>query len=125
MSAPIAIPKIASEYILPDDVILFYELCGGMELFKNGDYLIEIVPLERFKRSNPIIIGELPCIHNNGMPVGFISESWYIIAHDFNGDYLTIDLGPERLGKCYDSFHELYSEILQLQVTLLPIYWKV
>ncbi len=37
-----------------------------------------------------------------------ISWSWYIIADCGNGDYLTIDLSKERMGRCYDGFHETY-----------------
>lgn len=33
-----------------------------------------------------------------------ISSHWYIVVHDGNGDYITIDLHQDRLGKYYDSF---------------------
>ena len=35
-----------------------------------------------------------------------ISASWYVIANDGSGEYLTIDLDPARLGRCYDSFSD-------------------
>ena len=38
-----------------------------------------------------------------------ISWDWYTIAQTANGDYFTIDLHPQRLGRCYDSFHETHA----------------
>ncbi len=38
-----------------------------------------------------------------------ISWSWYVIAITDNGDHFSIDLSPERLGRCYDSFHETHA----------------
>lgn len=35
-----------------------------------------------------------------------ISSNWYIIGRDMNKEYITIDLNPLRLGRCYDSYWE-------------------
>lgn len=104
----LGIPIIDRKHELPGDLSKFYELCGGLELYKNSKYPLRIVSPVEVVRANPIIIGEMPEIPNNGIPVGDISEDWYIIGDDFNGDYITIDLCIKRLGRCYDSFHELY-----------------
>lgn len=80
----------------PLDVRRFYELCGGVLLFEGKDYPCQIVPSEKFTLSNPVIIGEKA---NED-----ISSHWYIVVHDGNGDYITIDLHQDRLGSCYDSF---------------------
>ena len=106
--APTGLPKVEKDHVLPEDLKLFYKLCGGMELYKNGDYPIEIFPPEKVVRANPIIIGDIQGIPNSGISTEDISENWYIIAHDYNGDYTTIDLSRDRLGRCYDSFHELH-----------------
>ncbi len=42
---------------------------------------------------------------------GDISETWYILADDLNGDYFTIDLSRERLGRCYDSFWDSHAQV--------------
>lgn len=91
------LPKLDnSKHKLPDDVIEFYENCGGVTLFGSQSYVANIVPPEEFKLANPIIVGEL-CEED-------ITSEWYTIVNDGNGDYLTIDLSSERLGRCYDSF---------------------
>lgn len=81
---------------LPEDLNEFYTLCGGLGLFLKSDYPIYIVSPQEFVLANPIIIEEL-CPED-------ISSEWYIIADDKNGQYITIDLSPERFGRCYDSF---------------------
>lgn len=85
-----------AKHELPPDVRRFYELCGGVFLFEGKAYTCEIVPSEKFTLSNPVIIGE--------SAEEDISSHWYIIGHDGNGDYISIDLHQDRLGKCYDSF---------------------
>src|SRR5262245_9597659 len=69
-------------------------------LFQQNDYHALIVPPDRVVPANPIIVGQ--------EYADDITASWHIIADDGNGDYLTIDLHPERLGRCYDSFHETH-----------------
>jgi len=105
---PTGIPSIDKKHVLPEDLKLFYELCGGIEIYKDEENPIEILPPKKVVRANPIIIGEITGMPNNGIPKNDISEDWYVIACDYNGDYLTIDLGRDRLGRCYDSFHELH-----------------
>ncbi len=90
-------PKVENpEHCLPPDIKEFYSLCGGMTLFASKEYAVKIVEPSGFVLANPVIIGEL-CPED-------ISSQWYIVASDMNGDYITVDLSAERLGKCYDSF---------------------
>jgi hypothetical protein len=93
---PNGLPDIEEKYQLPDDIKEFYHLCGGVCLYINGECTANIVPSNEFIPANPVIVGER-CEDD-------ITSNWYIIANDGNGDYLTIDLKEERLGRCYDSF---------------------
>ncbi|NQF15601.1 SMI1/KNR4 family protein [Brevibacillus sp. HB1.3] len=97
----LGLPKIEYPHILPDDVKEFYELCGGIELFKDEDFGVDIVSPKKFELANPVIVKEL-CEYD-------ISSNWFIIADDRNGDYLTIDLHKDRLGKCYDSHWDCHA----------------
>ncbi|MNB78659.1 Antitoxin YokJ [compost metagenome] len=92
---PIGLPAPGS-HELPGDVRLFYERCGELILFEGEDYSCQIVSPLEFVLSNPVIVGEL--VEED------ISSHWYIIGHDGNDDYISIDLHPDRLGRCYDSF---------------------
>ncbi|QHW32810.1 SMI1/KNR4 family protein [Paenibacillus rhizovicinus] len=97
---PSGLPATDEHLRLPEDVRTFYALCGGVTLYQFADYSVNIVPPEEFEPANPVIVGER-CEDD-------ISAQWYIAADDGNGDYFTIDLAPERCGKCYDSFHETH-----------------
>lgn len=81
--------------VLPKDLLEFYTICGGVELFTNVDFGVSIVPSDKFVLANPIIVGE-KCEYD-------ISSHWYIFGDLGSGNYLSIDLHPDRLGKCYDS----------------------
>ena len=94
-------PSVTGPHLLPDDLITFYELCGGALLFENASYSTSIVPPQEMVPANPVIRGEN--IEDD------VSETWYILADDLNGDYFTIDLGRERLGRCYDSFWDVHA----------------
>jgi antitoxin YokJ len=39
-----------------------------------------------------------------------VERSWYALADVQDGNYLAIDLHPQRLGRCYDCFHETFGE---------------
>ena len=107
MANPCGLPQISTEHQLPDDVREFYEICGGASLFENTEvYRVSILPPAEVVLANPVIVG----------PDGYseedlkdISWSWYLIARDDNGEYLTIDFSKQRLGRCYDSFYEIHA----------------
>lgn len=97
---PLGVPTVADGHKLPGDIIEFYELCGGVELFTNSENPCRIVSPNEFNLANPVIVGDI-CEDD-------ISADWYIIADYYNGNHLTIDLNPSRLGRCYDSFSETH-----------------
>jgi hypothetical protein len=88
VSPPAGLPALES-HELPEDIRLFYERCGGLRLFEDKDHSCQIVSPSEFVLSNPVIVGEL--VEED------ISSHWYIIGNDGNGDYISIDLHPDRL----------------------------
>jgi hypothetical protein len=100
ISPPTGIPAIAPEHALPDDVLAFYRVAGGVSLFVGSDYEYVIVPPGEVRPTNAVM--RIDSMEDD------ISEAWYVIADDRGGDYLSIDLHPARLGRCYDSFHETH-----------------
>ena len=79
---------------------MFYERAGGAILFRDEPYDIEIVRPEDFVRGNPEILQD-PAEYD-------ISHNWFIVAKS-EPQYITIDLAPGRLGRCYDSFWETHA----------------
>ncbi len=47
--------------------------------------------------SNKVILGEHGAL-------GDRSDYWYLLARGSSGEGISIDLHPDRLGRCYDSF---------------------
>jgi len=92
------LPDVPQPHTLPDDLRRFYSLCGGLSLLEDAEYPAFISRPKELVPANPVIIGEQ--VNDD------ISTSWYIIANDGSGEYLTIDLDPARLGRCYDSFSD-------------------
>ncbi len=107
VSSSLGLPRTVG-HKLPPDLIRFYELCGGVLLFENKKYHFQIVPPNEFVLSNPVIVGEL--VEED------ISSDWFIVGHDGNGDYISIDLHPKRLGKCYDSFWDRHGVVGECHV---------
>lgn len=102
------LPLIKPAHRLPDDVRAFYHLCGGLSLAEHSSYPVRIVPPTRCVLANPVILGEARARSAQQEEGEDISWSWYLIADDYDGNYLTMDLAPARLGRCYDSFHETH-----------------
>ena len=103
------LPQIKSDHNMPNDLVEFYQLCGGVVFYQSSAYSIEIVPPSGVVLANAkFFIGlnekDLAAIKDD------ISWSWYIIGDGGeNLRYITIDLASERLGRCYDSFWDSYA----------------
>lgn len=95
-------PLLRKGEVLPDDLKMFYEKCGGV-VFNNTRFQFEIVSPKEMVLINPIIVGEL-CKED-------ISSEWYIIGRDIENNYISIDLGGKRLGRCYDSFWDRHGVV--------------
>lgn len=100
-------PLLRTGEKLPDDLKLFYEKCGGVK-FNNTRFQFEIVSPKEMVLANPIIVGEL-CEED-------ISSEWYIIGKDNENNYISIDLGEKRIGRCYDSFWDRHGVVGECSV---------
>jgi hypothetical protein len=94
---PIAVPRGLA---LPDDLAEFYRRCAGVDLFLDRDYAVSLLGPADLQPSNAVILAE--------QYPDDITATWYTIGRTPDSDYLSIDLAPERLGRCYDSFYELH-----------------
>ena len=92
---------------LPDDLHEFYDECGGIDLFVDSSYGLRLVSPGEFLRANPVIRG---CLGEDDM-----SYDWFIVAKNAE-QYITIDLGNERCGRCYDSFWDRHALRGQSQI---------
>jgi len=88
-------PRIRED-VLPDDLVEFYDRCGGAVLFAESDYRLDVSQPSVLTPSNIEILGEAA--------TGDISDHWYIIARSRHDQKFSIDLHRARLGRCYDSF---------------------
>lgn len=109
VNPPDGMPSIEPKHVLPDDLKEFYGLCGGVELFEMSAYRLAIVPPTQFVLANPVILIGLTQQQMESFAIK-LSWSWYILGKGDNSHYITIDLDPKRLGRCYDSFWELHPE---------------
>lgn len=100
MVPPVGMPDLGRDHQLPDDLKAFYLAAGGATLFEGSDNEFSIVGPSELVLTNLLLLGE--------SETGDISDSWFTVARDGNGDYLSIDLGEKHRGRCYDSFHETH-----------------
>jgi antitoxin YokJ len=106
---PAGLPKVGNNFNLPEDVIEFYTLCGGVELYNDSDFPYTVLPPNKVKPSTPIIFGaEGMNEFKRDLAGDDPTNNFFTIVEDDNGDYLVLDLDSERLGFCYDAFHENY-----------------
>jgi hypothetical protein len=105
---PTGLPVTLDGHVLPEDLREFYQLCGGVSLYRTLPKRIGILPAERVVLANPFLWPSITP-EQAATSADDISWSWYVIAHDYGGNYLTIDLSRERLGRCYDSFFDRHA----------------
>jgi antitoxin YokJ len=104
---PSGIPVVETGHQLPADLSEFYTLCGGMRLWEADVFPLRIVSSDRCVLANPVIIvGVSAAILAETR--GHCSWTWYVVGEGPNGQYVTIDFAPERLGLCYNSSWEVH-----------------
>lgn len=103
---PSADPR-APQTVLPDTLLQFYQLCGGMKtnIRSDDDLAVRIVPASSFNWAIKEIIGSLD---DDAIEIYRDDILWncYVIATVGTDEYFVIDLAPERYERCY--FTELY-----------------
>ena len=105
-------PNISKGHTLPTDVKEFYELCGGVSFYtKCGGFPINVLSPLEVQPANIKIIGK--------QFDDDISSSWYLIADALDGNYISIDFEPSRLGRCYESFE--YSHAIAGNCPILAV----
>jgi len=93
------LPELPDGLLLPDDLQAFYSRFSEARLFGNFyDPRYHIQRPEEFVQIGVAILG-----NESREP---IQRSWYALAHVQDGNYIAIDCHPDRLGYCYDAFHE-------------------
>jgi hypothetical protein len=116
---PAGLPTVAEGHVLPADIREFYSLCGGITLFADALYAITIVPPEEVRPLNATLLDVVDEDVKEAL-LADISSSWYTVAFDGNTQRITIDMGAERPGLCYDSDWERHpwcSEIIAKSFT--------
>ena len=115
-------PTLLPDHFLPPELREFYSLCGGVSLFSSSFYSMNIVSPEEFVLANPeILIGatqaDLDALSKD------ITGFWYIIGKEESIlQYITIDLGKGRSGRCYDSFWDRYAMPGYMPIIALSFY---
>lgn len=107
---PSGLPCAGKENYLPNDVVEFYTLCGGISLFESEHYTVRFVSPQEVVPANPVIIGEeiIEEEKSKGRYDNQISKDWYIIVDLYNSDYIAIDFNQIRNGRCYKAFWDSY-----------------
>lgn len=98
VSPPTGVPDVP--YRLPNDLLDYFTVCGGLTLFEGAEYGINLVGPSDFVRANALIAG--------ADDPSDISHDWYVVAVS-DGQYVSIDLNADRLGRCYDSFWDRHA----------------
>src|SRR5262245_50494792 len=94
------IPTVEEGHLMPADLVEFYARSGGAELFTTKPFSIDMSSPDQLVLANPVLVGER-------VPDD-ISDSWYIVGRAGAREFISVDLHPDRVGTCYDSFHEVH-----------------
>jgi hypothetical protein len=104
---PSGLPVVEPDHQLPDDLLAFYRICGGIDLFTEAAFPTRIATPAEFTVATPVIFNGVPP-EDLAATLGEPSWSWYIVAYGPNSHYITVDLDPSRLGTYYNSFWMLH-----------------
>lgn len=109
--SPSGLPRTNEEHGLPDEIIRFYELCGGVTLFEDAPYSVKILQPDEVRQTIPIFWDE-EIMEAARESIEFkVSSGWYVIADLHDSNFLSVDLNRNRLGRCYQTFWDSYAVI--------------
>jgi len=108
---PNGLPRINNEHELTEEIIRFYELCGGVTLYEDAPYSVRILtPREVVQASSIFWNDEVLEAAQNSIEMK-VSSSWYAIVDLHDSNYISIDFNKSRLGWCYQTFWDSYAVI--------------
>lgn len=101
---PVSISFEEDKLDLPNDLIEFYRLCGGLVYEIDEGLEIEILPLDKVSVAYPLYFDEtiIEEEKKKGLFGYHAFYQWYVVANCGDGYYLCMDLHPDRKGKCYE-----------------------
>jgi antitoxin YokJ len=83
--------------------------CGGVELFRGERFGFRIASPEEFVPSNPLLWGKFYLKHKAEYDADR-SAAWFLAARGLDSpEAVVLDLSPERRGRCYDGFWDVYA----------------
>lgn len=106
---PSGLPSIENGVMLPQDVIRFYELCGGVELYKSKDYCVEFVRPTDFVPTSPLVWDEEIINASRDVFEVKIATTWYRVVDLGDSNFVAIDLNLNKSGRCYKAFWDSYA----------------
>jgi hypothetical protein len=93
----------------PPDLAEFYRRCDGVDLFVDQSFGFRLVEAGGLQPANRAVFGEDFYLANRDELNADLTSSWYVIAVGVGPEErISIDLGNERRGYCYDSFDETH-----------------
>ena len=124
-------PTIPVHLTVPDDLRVFYEHCGGLDMFPGTEQERRFVSPNEVVRADPFIL-DMAYTDRPSAYDGTPSETLYLIAVAGVGpEFITIDFDPQRNGLCFDSYSGDHgsesSKVIALSFTELLnklFYWK-
>jgi hypothetical protein len=101
-------PKLSHKnYRMPKDLRRFYDLAGGASLFPSADFGFHVAAPTELVPANPVLLPKE--VYSKYRADFAMSDSWYLICRGTGPEEaISIDLAADRLGRCYDSFHEVH-----------------
>jgi antitoxin YokJ len=106
----IGLPKINPSILLPQEIIDFYSLCGGIEFFTDEDYCCFINSPNDFTFANGVALRELSESDVlDAFGADHFSWSWYYFAHfDTLDDIIAVSVQGDDVLSCYDCYWSSY-----------------
>ena len=101
-------PLNQQELNIPSDLDEVRNRYRTVSLFTDQPYGIVLLPTHELVTTNSLLYPENDVIWEE--LAGDLSEHWYVVASSEQlSQFISIDLSPERLGLCYDSYIDTHA----------------
>jgi antitoxin YokJ len=118
-TGPVTLPD---RFTLPDDLLRFYELCGGAVLFEGATVEWTVSGPHQLVPASPRLLGPEPA-HDIAAEYPDDLTNWcFVFAQTgprSTDSLVVVDLHPARAGRYYDAFWDSYGLVGQMPILAL------
>lgn len=116
--------RVPDGLAIPDELRRFHDRCGGAVMFTHGPFTWHVSGSDRLVPASPRLLTPAIAARVMAEHPDDLTNTCYVIAdggESATAPHVVIDLHPDRLGRCYDTFWDTYGLVGDMPVVAVTV----